>query len=227
MHLGLAHACDYVAQYSTAAAKKYVILLTDGMPNDQALAVHAADQMRKAGVTLLGIGLGSLRLDQLQEICTPDNAFLLSSWASLAQALSVSPNARSAIVADSEVSISAVQTQVPIRLDSAIPLRVCIRNIGLAPISAGSVLRIGDGRYYDVAVKLLPTTLPTGEEWSFEMALSLNGAPRIEDLPEVVEWTLQDVASKSYFYVTSVGFDVQTGTQLSANCNLMSSEGRV
>lgn len=149
-----------------------------------------------------------MNLQALTEVCGPTNTFLLNSWTELAAALSLSPNSGKAIISDSEISIEATQTRVPIHLDAPIPLHVSIRNTGTVPVAEGSFFQLQDPNgYYASEVKKLPC-IPVEDDIAFSLELKPAGRPQADQLPDVVQWTVKD-PSGSFYFVRSDGFEIE------------------
>ena len=64
-------------------AKKIVFVFTDGCPQNPPMAKKEADKLKRAGMTVFGVGIGQIRFDSVVTLSIPEHAFRVANFDSL------------------------------------------------------------------------------------------------------------------------------------------------
>jgi len=129
-----------------------------------------------AGITLIGVGIGSLSKEKLKKICSPGKCFVLENYSDLVASI---PKA------NLELQPTYFQTKVPIGWKEPLPLEITIQNNG-SPVPKGSKLVVGGGDFYRKSFVLLKEDIPSMESKKYSVTLTLSGRASIDLIPDIV-----------------------------------------
>jgi len=172
-------------------AKKYLLLFTDGDPDDELETKRKFSDLKKLKVEVFGIGIGKVILSRLQEIS--NQAYFLPTYESLLEAIpSVSTIPPASIPASLiEISIRVEFPDPPIALTDPLVLKIEIQNLRNTEIPANSLLKIHGGDFYSENVKKIESPFLPGDKKIVEIELRPEQHAHVNMVPESIQIFLE------------------------------------
>jgi uncharacterized protein YegL len=189
-------------------AKMYIILITDGNAQDQALAKTQAKKLKAADVQIFGIAIGNANTTKLAEIST--RVFKIDNFTGLLDSI---PRAAPAVptVLDSEIEISVRFGKVGHSLKNLekINVHIALSNISPIKIPAGSLIVIDGGNYFQKHVHEISSDVLLGDPnpYNASIMLAMRASISIATLPEKIDiYVKERFGPKRFNCPTNQGF---------------------